>query len=147
MNRYLLRRLMRLNVIPRKGSGKRADVPGYRVGGKTGTADLALMIARLHPTAKVIGSDPSSRMLGVGQDKVAKSGVSDRVTLEVGDAQALPYENESFDIIYYDAFAPSKQPEMWYLPLIEKSFSMLKSKGISRSASVWLRPTFPSVIL
>jgi len=36
-----LRRLMRMNVIHRKGSGKRADVPGYRVGGKTGTADLA----------------------------------------------------------------------------------------------------------
>lgn len=36
-----IRRLMRMNVIHRKGSGKRADVPGYRVGGKTGTADLA----------------------------------------------------------------------------------------------------------
>lgn len=32
-----LRYLMRLNVI--KGSGKRADVPGYQVGGKTGTAN------------------------------------------------------------------------------------------------------------
>nr|WP_235981519.1 penicillin-binding protein 2 [Methylobrevis albus] len=32
-----MRYLMRLNVT--KGSGKRADVPGYRVGGKTGTAE------------------------------------------------------------------------------------------------------------
>ena len=31
---------MRLNVIHRNGSGKRADVPGYRVGGKTGTAEI-----------------------------------------------------------------------------------------------------------
>lgn len=32
-----MRYLMRLNTL--KGSGKRADIPGYRVGGKTGTAE------------------------------------------------------------------------------------------------------------
>ncbi len=34
-------RLFRSNVIGADGTGQRADVPGYRVGGKTGTADLA----------------------------------------------------------------------------------------------------------
>ena len=33
----LMRQLMRLNVI--QGTGKKADVPGYEVGGKTGTAE------------------------------------------------------------------------------------------------------------
>ncbi|HEY8194111.1 MAG TPA: penicillin-binding protein 2 [Hyphomicrobium sp.] len=33
--------LMRLNVTSPDGTGKEADVPGYRVGGKTGTADVA----------------------------------------------------------------------------------------------------------
>jgi cell division protein FtsI (penicillin-binding protein 3) len=32
-----MRQLFRLNVL--KGSGRRADVPGYNVGGKTGTAE------------------------------------------------------------------------------------------------------------
>ena len=34
-------RIMRLNVTAPDGTGSRADVPGYRVGGKTGTADRA----------------------------------------------------------------------------------------------------------
>lgn len=63
----------------------------------TGTGDLALMIARLHPDAQVVGSDPSSRMLEVGTEKVVRSGLGDRVQLELGDAQALPYETDSFD--------------------------------------------------
>lgn len=36
-----IRRLMRLNVTSENGSGRSADVPGYTIGGKTGTADRA----------------------------------------------------------------------------------------------------------
>jgi tRNA U34 5-methylaminomethyl-2-thiouridine-forming methyltransferase MnmC len=35
-----------------------------------------------------------------------------------------------FDIIYFDAFAPEKQPEMWLLPLFEKLYSILSPKGV-----------------
>jgi cell division protein FtsI (penicillin-binding protein 3) len=35
-----IRQLMRLNVTMAEGTGRRADVGGYRVGGKTGTAEL-----------------------------------------------------------------------------------------------------------
>ncbi len=34
------------------------------------------------------------------------------------------------DLIYYDAFAPSKQPKMWAYNLIEKCYTMLKKNGI-----------------
>ena len=34
-----MRYLMRLNVLAPGGSGKSADIPGYRIGGKTGTAE------------------------------------------------------------------------------------------------------------
>jgi len=36
-----IRRLMRLNVTSSQGTGAAADVPGYEIGGKTGTADRA----------------------------------------------------------------------------------------------------------
>jgi demethylmenaquinone methyltransferase/2-methoxy-6-polyprenyl-1,4-benzoquinol methylase len=63
----------------------------------TGTADLALMVARQHPTAQVVGLDPSTKMLEVGHVKVADAALGDRVELVVGDAQALPFPDDSFD--------------------------------------------------
>jgi len=37
---------------------------------------------------------------------------------------------EGFDILYYDAFAPGKQPEIWESSLLEKAYRMLIAKGI-----------------
>ena len=37
---------------------------------------------------------------------------------------------QDFDLIYYDAFAPSKQPEVWAKKNLKKCFSWLKENGI-----------------
>jgi len=37
---------------------------------------------------------------------------------------------DTFDIIYFDAFAPNAQPELWELPIMEKMFAALKQNGI-----------------
>ena len=34
-----------------------------------------------------------------------------------------------FDLIYFDAFAPTKQPELWEVPIFEKMYSLLKPNG------------------
>jgi demethylmenaquinone methyltransferase/2-methoxy-6-polyprenyl-1,4-benzoquinol methylase len=63
----------------------------------TGTGDLAIDIARMHPDARVIGLDPSRRMLAIAQAKLARRGLADRVTLVRGDAQRLPYRDGELD--------------------------------------------------
>lgn len=63
----------------------------------TGTADLAVAIARREPTVHVVGVDPSARMLDVGRRKVARLGLEARVALEIGDAQFLAQAAHRFD--------------------------------------------------
>ena len=62
----------------------------------TGTGDLALTIATLHPNVSVLGTDPSSNMLSVGQRKVIDRKLSSRVRLITGDAQAIESEDGRF---------------------------------------------------
>jgi tRNA U34 5-methylaminomethyl-2-thiouridine-forming methyltransferase MnmC len=38
--------------------------------------------------------------------------------------------NDQFDIIYFDAFAPSAQPELWTKTIFDKMYELLKPGGI-----------------
>jgi demethylmenaquinone methyltransferase/2-methoxy-6-polyprenyl-1,4-benzoquinol methylase len=63
----------------------------------TGTADLALMAAR-KGVPKVIGVDISNEMLEVGRNKVRKGSLNEKVSLENGDAEKLPFSDCQFDV-------------------------------------------------
>lgn len=72
--------------------------PGARVlDVATGTADLALRIARMTEDATVTGVDPSEGMLAVGREKVRRARLSDRIVLARGDAETLAFEDGAFD--------------------------------------------------
>jgi demethylmenaquinone methyltransferase/2-methoxy-6-polyprenyl-1,4-benzoquinol methylase len=72
--------------------------PGHRVLDlATGTADVAIQVAKKHPDTTIVGLDPSAKMLEVGRDKIAAGSLATRVSLELGDAQQLPFEDASFD--------------------------------------------------
>ncbi|MEM9697109.1 MAG: class I SAM-dependent methyltransferase, partial [Myxococcota bacterium] len=62
----------------------------------TGTADIALSVARRYPGSAVLGLDPSSNMLDVGRVKATRQRLAPRVTLVEGDAQAMPFEDDRF---------------------------------------------------
>ena len=40
------------------------------------------------------------------------------------------YSNEKFHLIYYDAFAPNTQPELWTKEIFEKLLDMLQPNGV-----------------
>lgn len=63
----------------------------------TGTADLAILIAERVPGCRVTGVDPSTKMLEVGRRKVEKSQLGSRIDLQEGDAESLPFPDNSFD--------------------------------------------------
>lgn len=71
-----------LGLDPKTESGEVLDLA-------TGTADLAIRIAELHPKTKVVGTDPSENMLSIGKQKLADRHLGTRVTLSMGDAQAI----------------------------------------------------------
>jgi demethylmenaquinone methyltransferase/2-methoxy-6-polyprenyl-1,4-benzoquinol methylase len=75
-----------------------ACTPAHRVLDlATGTADLALLTAQTYPGVRIVGLDPSPKMLEVGAQKLKKAGVSERITLIEGDAQHIPFEDNSFE--------------------------------------------------
>lgn len=65
----------------------------------TGTADLALSLAREIPGASVTGVDISENMLAIGRQKVTAAGLDDRISLQVGDAESLGFDDGSFDCV------------------------------------------------
>jgi demethylmenaquinone methyltransferase/2-methoxy-6-polyprenyl-1,4-benzoquinol methylase len=63
----------------------------------TGTADLALLIAKTHRDARVDGVDPSVKMLDVGKAKAQAANVAARVSLSIGAAEELAFPSQTFD--------------------------------------------------
>jgi tRNA U34 5-methylaminomethyl-2-thiouridine-forming methyltransferase MnmC len=44
--------------------------------------------------------------------------------------QTTVLKQESFDLIYYDAFAPAKQPDLWEIEVLEKVITCMKPGGV-----------------
>jgi demethylmenaquinone methyltransferase/2-methoxy-6-polyprenyl-1,4-benzoquinol methylase len=65
----------------------------------TGTADVALLLAKEIPSSTVLGCDPSNNMLEIGRDKIQKRGQGSQVRLELADAM----EFANIDSTTYDA--------------------------------------------
>ena len=66
----------------------------------TGTAGVALALTR-RTSAQITGIDITEAMLRRGHARVAQAGAADRVRLLVGQAERLPFPDESFDALTF----------------------------------------------
>ena len=83
----------------RRAAVQEAGVPrgGRLLDVCAGTADVAMEAARQFPDARIEGVDFSPPMIALGQAKVARAGLAERIRLQVAPAEALPYPDDTFD--------------------------------------------------
>lgn len=79
-----------IQLLKKRGHQKVVDIA-------TGTGDLAIAIAQKTKAEKVVGVDISDGMLSIGRVKVKEKALNEKISMENGDSENLPYEDHSFD--------------------------------------------------
>ncbi|CAM3338867.1 bifunctional demethylmenaquinone methyltransferase/2-methoxy-6-polyprenyl-1,4-benzoquinol methylase UbiE [Aquirufa ecclesiirivi] len=80
-----------INLLKNKGIKSLLDIA-------TGTGDFAIEALKIQPE-KIIGVDISQGMLDFGIEKIKKLGLQDKIHLQLGDSEKLPFSDQSFDAI------------------------------------------------
>jgi demethylmenaquinone methyltransferase/2-methoxy-6-polyprenyl-1,4-benzoquinol methylase len=65
----------------------------------TGTADVAILAARILQPEKIVGIDISEGMLELGRKKLLKEGLDGLIELQTGDSEAIKFPDASFDAV------------------------------------------------
>ena len=65
----------------------------------TGTADVAIMAAKILQPSRIIGIDIANQMLDFGRKKIKSEGLEDIISLETGDSENLQFPDASFDAV------------------------------------------------
>ncbi|MBF1149031.1 MAG: bifunctional demethylmenaquinone methyltransferase/2-methoxy-6-polyprenyl-1,4-benzoquinol methylase UbiE [Cloacibacterium normanense] len=74
------------------------DAPKIVLDVATGTGDLAIAVQK-GTGAEVVGLDLSQQMLNVGIDKIKKLNLDQKISMQKGDAENLPFEDNKFDSV------------------------------------------------
>ena len=72
------------------------DKPELVLDVATGTGDLAITVQK-GTGADVVGLDLSQQMLNVGIEKIRKQNLDGKISMQKGDAEQLPFEDNKFD--------------------------------------------------
>ena len=67
----------------------------------SGTAAVAIELARAEADRTIVGVDQSSEMLAAGRERVAHAGLGDRIELREGRAEDLPFRDAEFEAVTF----------------------------------------------
>jgi demethylmenaquinone methyltransferase/2-methoxy-6-polyprenyl-1,4-benzoquinol methylase len=76
----------------------KTDAPKEVLDVATGTGDLAIAVEK-GTQANVVGLDLSQQMLNVGINKIKKLNLDRKISMQKGDAENLPFEDNRFDAV------------------------------------------------
>ena len=65
----------------------------------TGTADMAILAARMLQPAEIAGIDLSDKMLEIGRKKIENEDFETKITLSRGDAETINFTDNTFDAV------------------------------------------------
>lgn len=65
----------------------------------TGTADVALLAAKLLKPERIIGIDIANQMLDIGRQKIRSQGLESVIELKTGDSEQIEFPEASFDAV------------------------------------------------
>lgn len=65
----------------------------------TGTADVAILMARILNPKRIVGIDIANQMLEFGRVKIKDAGLQEVISLETGDSEHLRFETGTFDAV------------------------------------------------
>ncbi len=65
----------------------------------TGTADVALLMAKILKPRRIVGIDIANQMLEFGRVKIKEAELQEVITLETGDSEHLRFETDTFDAV------------------------------------------------
>ena len=65
----------------------------------TGTGDLAIRLAKDCPSSQIIGIDLSEKMLEIGKKKITNKQLEDRIKLQIGNAEQIPFPDNTFNAV------------------------------------------------
>jgi demethylmenaquinone methyltransferase / 2-methoxy-6-polyprenyl-1,4-benzoquinol methylase len=118
----------------------------------TGTAAVAIELVR-RTGCRVVGLDQSREMLDTGRQRIHTVGLADRIELLAGNAERLPFDDESFDALtftYLLRYVEDPQATMSELARVVKpggTIAMLEfgvPRGLARPAwEVYVRIGLP----